>query len=365
MGGFPNVSIIIPIFNIERYLERCIKSVQRQTYQDIEIILIDDGSTDQSPAICDALCAYDKRIKVVHQRNKGVSAARNVGIKLAAGEWVMFVDGDDWIDPYAVEQLYLRTQESCDVVAATYTWERQGTSTQASTIGFEEHTYKSVDKKKYLLGLCLVRPTEIPVAFPEDMHKCPAFGVPIAKLYRKTFLINNQIHFPEDIEMGEDRFFNLQVMYHARSVKFVNISIYHYCIRTGSALNSELSFMFDKRISHIKAIFLFIQEKLLVHDLSVYYNFYCFMNIREMIQYMSMSLNSICSFFNSFKKIKKMLKTSIYMDSFENLCLSDISAVREKIIFILLKMRLFSVTLFICWCYYAVFSKRNRLKVIA
>ncbi|OUO90975.1 glycosyltransferase family 2 protein [Cloacibacillus sp. An23] len=361
----PTISIIIPVFNIEYYLDRCIKSVQKQTYQDIEIILIDDCSTDQSPTICDKLASNDRRIKVVHhQTNKGVSAARNTGIKLATGEWIMFVDGDDWIDPDAVEQLYQRIQEYCDVVVATYTWEREGESKQASPVGFEEHIYKSTDRKKYLLGLCLVRPVEIPETFPEDMLKCPTFGGPISKLYRKSFLIKNRIIFPTNIKFGEDRVFNLEVMYYARSVQFFNKSIYHYYIRTGSALNSELSICFDKRSAHIKAIYLFMHKYSLTQCLSIYYNYCCFINIRETIQYICMSLNSIHTYFLAWGEIKHILNSSIYRGAINNLQIKNIQAIRDKVILSFLKMRWTFAILFICWTYYTVYNNRNRLTIV-
>ena len=99
----PLVSIIIPVYQVEKYLDKCIASVVGQTYQNLQIILIDDGSTDRSPAICDGWKERDSRITVIHQPNGGLSRARNVGLKIATGEFVGFVDSDDWIPPYAVE----------------------------------------------------------------------------------------------------------------------------------------------------------------------------------------------------------------------------------------------------------------------
>lgn len=92
------ISIIVPVYNVEQYLEKCVKSIQNQTYKNIEIILIDDGSTDNSGTICDNIAKSDERIKVVHKKNEGLSATRNYGIKLARGEYIGFVDSDDYID---------------------------------------------------------------------------------------------------------------------------------------------------------------------------------------------------------------------------------------------------------------------------
>ena len=99
------VSIIVPVYNVEKFIEKCVKSLMNQSHKDIEIILVDDGSPDQSPEIIDRIAIEDQRVHVIHQQNKGVSAARNAGLQCATGEYVMFVDGDDWIEEKTVEIL--------------------------------------------------------------------------------------------------------------------------------------------------------------------------------------------------------------------------------------------------------------------
>ncbi len=102
------ISIIVPVFNVEKYLKKCVISLIAQTYENLEIILVDDGSDDNSPKICECLAKEDSRIIVIHQSNSGVSAARNVGFEAARGEFIAFVDGDDYISPYMIESLYDR-----------------------------------------------------------------------------------------------------------------------------------------------------------------------------------------------------------------------------------------------------------------
>lgn len=92
------VSIIVPMYNVEKFIEKCVKALMNQSHKDIEIILVDDGLPDQSPEIIDRIAIEDQRVHVIHQQNKGVSAARNAGLQCATGEYVMFVDGDDWVD---------------------------------------------------------------------------------------------------------------------------------------------------------------------------------------------------------------------------------------------------------------------------
>ena len=115
------VSIIVPIYNVESFLDECILSVLNQTYKDLEIILVDDGSLDRCPVMCDEYAKYDSRIKVIHQMNGGLSAARNNGMKIATGEYLYFLDSDDKIFPYTIETMVIRIIENpnVDVVVAS------------------------------------------------------------------------------------------------------------------------------------------------------------------------------------------------------------------------------------------------------
>ncbi|MBO5585595.1 MAG: glycosyltransferase [Bacteroidaceae bacterium] len=111
------ISVIIPIYNVSRYLPQCMESVLSQSYTDLEIILVDDGSTDDCPKMCDNYKEQDARVRVIHKKNGGLSDARNAGMKKATGEWTLFVDSDDWIDQEAIAKLYQFTIENrCDIV---------------------------------------------------------------------------------------------------------------------------------------------------------------------------------------------------------------------------------------------------------
>ncbi|QIU93774.1 glycosyltransferase family 2 protein [Bacteroides faecium] len=122
----PLISVIIPVYNVEQYLHQCLESVIGQTYKNLEIILIDDGSTDNSPRICDDFAAKDKRIVVIHQHNAGLSSARNVGLDMMTGDYVSFVDSDDWIekDMFATLLTVLEGEEDTEIVVCSYYWVR-------------------------------------------------------------------------------------------------------------------------------------------------------------------------------------------------------------------------------------------------
>lgn len=115
------ISVIVPVYNVQEYLVRCVKSIQNQTFGDMEIVLVDDGSTDLSGYMCDEMARYDGRIKVIHKKNGGLSDARNAGIDIARGEYFFFVDSDDWIDDDTLEVLYrIAIDEHADIVECSY-----------------------------------------------------------------------------------------------------------------------------------------------------------------------------------------------------------------------------------------------------
>lgn len=137
------ISIIIPIYNSERTLRRCINSVIRQTYDNVEILLIDDGSTDSSAAICDSYKKMDERIRVIHKKNGGVSDARNVGVSNASGIYISFVDSDDFVEPTYIEQLYnISKEQHCDLSVCNYIDDSNNTK-QENTVT----VYRDLDEK--------------------------------------------------------------------------------------------------------------------------------------------------------------------------------------------------------------------------
>ena len=127
MPKHPLISVIVPVYKVEQYLDNCINSLLAQTYKNLEIILIDDGSPDNCPAICDEYAKKDSRIIVVHKQNEGVSVARNVGINIAKGNFIAFVDSDDSIEPNMYEKLIEKQQtEDFDLVFCRYNYEQNG-----------------------------------------------------------------------------------------------------------------------------------------------------------------------------------------------------------------------------------------------
>ena len=142
-SAVPDVSVIVPIYNVDMYLKRCIDSIINQIFTNIEIILVNDGSLDTSPQICDDYARLDSRIKVIHKENGGLSDARNVGISVSRGRYLAFVDSDDYLDPSYLAVLYYAAERNgCDISSCNYAIYKQ-----------EKGTHKTINVRKPLPGM--------------------------------------------------------------------------------------------------------------------------------------------------------------------------------------------------------------------
>ena len=207
------VSIIVPIYNAEKYINKCINSLLNQSYSNLEIILIDDGSTDASPELIDGYVVQDARVKVKHQRNCGVSAARNAGLNLATGEWIAFVDSDDTVDVEYIEKLL---PQNLDV--------------EMSLCGMTR-IYQNGDTLRWRLyhdGRTNVA-TGIR-SIEEVMTELNFYALtgPVCKLFRNSILKREQIRFPVDMSLGEDSVFVFSYLRFVQNVWLVGSWLYNY-----------------------------------------------------------------------------------------------------------------------------------------
>lgn len=221
----PLVSIIIPVYNAEMYLKRCIDSVLNQEYKSFELILVDDGSTDQSAVICFDYMQKDKRVKVIHKKNTGVSDSRNQALNQAKGTYIQFLDSDDWIAPEAT-RLLVRSMEAfaCDMVITDF-YRVSG-----------EHMAQKGDINENRI---LTRQE-----FSEHMIENPAdfyYGVLWNKMYRRDIIQKNNIRMDESLNWCEDFLFNLEYIRHAHSFYALQIPIYYYMKRKGSLASQGMN----------------------------------------------------------------------------------------------------------------------------
>lgn len=216
----PVLSVIIPVYNRESFLERCVKSVAASSLQNIEIILVDDGSTDHSGALCDKLAEEDKRIIVIHQQNAGVSAARNRGLEKARGKYFAFVDSDDYIEPDMYEKMIAAMEEQdADMVCCGISKEYEA---EDGTVRVEKLSHKHIDAYVDAIGALnlLLR-----VSISNSISTMPA-----NKMGKKSIQIEKHIFFDENLYECEDGVFWCDYIAVIRKVALMNDIFYHYVI---------------------------------------------------------------------------------------------------------------------------------------
>lgn len=218
----PLVSIIVPVYKVpEQYLRKCIESLINQTLQNIEILLVDDGSPDDCGEICDTYAKKDERIKVLHKENGGLSSARNYGCKYATGKWVMFVDGDDWIDPAMCKDMYYTGQENNVQLVMCGMSKDYGRTSVNYKYPLKENSIYDKEGCKWLQQQLLVFTSNIAVAY--------------AKLINRNLLIENQIFHDEILRQGAEGLeFNLRLFEKLESAIFINKPFYHYIYNDNS-----------------------------------------------------------------------------------------------------------------------------------
>lgn len=253
----PKVSIIIPIYNVEKYLDKCVQSVINQTLQNIEIILVDDESPDSCPQMCDEYAKQDSRIKVVHKKNGGLGFARNSGLEVATGEYVTFLDSDDFVDLYTYEHLYnIAKVELLDAIY--YKFERfinENEVTQADPCN-EIKEYENDNVKELMLDIIASEPSA-KVDHKIHCSSCTA-------MYRFEIIKKNNVRFHSERELiSEDLIFNLDFLKFANKVAFNNGAHYHYRINKAS-LTSKVR---PDRVEKIKVLYDFIKDNITVWGL--------------------------------------------------------------------------------------------------
>lgn len=210
------ISIIVPVYNVEDYLKACLDSIINQTYKNLEIILIDDGSTDNSGKICDEYAGRDDRIRVIHNANQGVSHSRNCGLDIAKGEYILFIDSDDTVKSnYVFEMIKEVREEDYDLVVSNII-DIFDTESRIRIKNIEKLT-GDLKKDFYKLRMLL--------------------RGPVVKLYKKSIINKYNIRFSENMKVAEDQVFNFEYYSKLQRYKYINFAGYNYYHRKTSSLS--------------------------------------------------------------------------------------------------------------------------------
>ena len=219
----PYVSVIVPVYNAEKYIERCLRSISNQSFQDIEVLVINDGSSDRSLDVAKEYAKSDLRIKIFSQDNQGVSAARNLGIEKASGEYICFVDADDYIESTMIQKL-LQASDTKVLGICNYVLN-----------DFSNKILCNMPRTSYLkTGTALYEDFLV-----GELGKQIAFSS-WNKIFSLQVIRDNGIRFPKDVAIGEDMIFVLRYLCHIEQIRCVDEGLYHYRIHPGSTMNAAL-----------------------------------------------------------------------------------------------------------------------------
>ena len=302
------LSVIVPVYNVEPYLNRCVQSIVRQTYKDLEIILVDDGSTDRSPEMCDLWAGQDARIKVIHKKNGGLSSARNAGIDIAQGEVLSFIDSDDFIEPDMYQTMIFAMVESGkDIVCCGRIVDLWGEREKRDFSRSSPKIYSKEDAMKEVL--CL---RDIDTSAWDKVYKKSLFA---------------ELRYPVG-KISEDAAIILQILNESNGIFHVGKSFYHYVFRENSI--SKKTFTQNKHDVYINCVNMasFISKN---HpELMMYVKIYSAQVCTGLLECMYIS-NAINQYKELFDAYRKMLKSGIWI------------LIKQKALPIKLKVRCFLI----------------------
>src|SRR5699024_8558807 len=337
----PLISIIVPVYKVkEQYLRECIDSLISQTFSNIEIILVDDGTPDNGGTICDDYAQEDQRIKVIHQKNQGVSAARNNGMDLATGDWITFVDADDWIELDSCEKLKnVIIHKDIDFLIFAL---KVNYSNKELKNPFWHEEFSVLNREdKHELQIQLLYKTISEFSPPHNM-----VGVAVCKLYNKNFLRSNNFRFKEDLPLSEDVVFAFHALEKSNNVLYVNEYLYHYRKHDESA---TLKYR-ENAVSDYSIGLKELKNCLYSYDKNERFytalNFRIILNISAICNQLYCHKNNDDFFINKIKNIKTLCESIPYKTAIKEVGVGYYfknSGYFQKIGFILLKMKAFSL----------------------
>lgn len=311
----PKISVIVPVYNTKKeYLKKCISSILNQTMNDIEVIIIDDGSNNGIEKICDIYKRKDERIRVVHQINKGVSEARNNGINMAEAEWITFVDADDWLEENSCERMYTFTNDNVDMVVCRMYDNVECIQKTAKYNGRKIEEIKTVKEKEELLK----------DIFIDKNRKFPNLAFVSAKLFKKDIIKNKKIIYKSDLKYGEDSLFNLNYIYASKKILFVDEIVYHYRINNESVTHIWKKEMLDCFDNTYKYMYKFLKDYN-INNKEYIMNYYIIKNL-------NIALNNYFNSNDDIKVLKEILEKNNYKEAIKNIKIKDLPKKRKVLV---------------------------------
>lgn len=340
----PKVSIVVPIYNMEGYLTRCLDSLITQSFVDIEIIAVNDGSTDSSLSILHEYAKADCRVVVINKNNGGVSSARNEGIQAARGAYIGFVDPDDWVDEDMYGAMYkAATDDHADIIMCTYVREF-GSHSKEKKFDLPTKVMYGRDEVQSKIMRRLVGPLKEELASPEYLD---AWGTVWSKLYRSELIKNNDVQFVDLSIVGsnEDSLFNIHAFYNAHSFVFLNQAYYHYWRANSESVTSGYN---PSLIQNFSQLYQLIDDFLIKN--SLHEDYHSALNNRICFNTLGLGLNTISKYNNSSMLMKMKTLNKLLNDGRMKRCLQQLELTyfpaTWKVFFLCAKLR-FSLGLYV------------------
>lgn len=314
------VSIIVPVYNSEKYIEKCIESLINQTYQNIEILIINDGSTDNSYSICDEYAKKDTRIKLFSIENSGVSYARNLGIENAQGEFITFVDSDDWIKSNMIDfAVKKQNEDNADIIIWSCIKSNPNREILVPLLNEDDQSF--TDDKSYLYL------KSINYFYKQDISKTAvSAGTTWCKLYKRKFILENNLRFNPKLTRAQDTVFSINAFYIAGKISYYNEHLYHYrenedSITSGTKFIKDTKTPFNSLLNE----FILFTEKLDNPELykeAIHIRAILILMWHLKHKYFHEKFEG--NLFKRRKSIKRLLNNKLYSESIKNVNLSDL-----------------------------------------
>lgn len=349
------VSIIVPVYNNAKFLPQCIESLLNQTYNNIEIILINDGSTDSSLKVCKKYEKRDERIKLFSIENSGVSTARNLGIDHSTGKYITFVDSDDWVEKEMVEFAVKKIKETkSDIVIWSFFRNYPEKELEMSMIPGVEKKF-SEDKDKEILYLKSIYARILEKRNTEDVSA----GTVMCKLYEKDLILNNKIRFNPELIRAEDVVFNLNAFSSAKKICFFNKSLYHYRVNKSSITFNARYIQDTKKPFNLllEEFESFINTKIKGEKDNYYRALYArtIQVIKWHLEHNYFHDDYTKGLWGRRKEIMNLINSRPFKVALSNVDLSLLPK-KEKMITILFRLKL----VLTCYCIYILYEKKKR-----
>lgn len=313
-------SVIVPVYKVEEYLPLCIESVLNQTFSDFELILVDDGSPDTCPEICEKYAEKDSRIKVIHKSNGGLASARRAGIKVALGDYVFNLDSDDLIELDTLECAHkIITDTNCEIVSFAYNWVKNGKTVNITHDNLDEGLYTQKEIQEFVYPKLFMDKDMLHVSYYLS-----------GKAIKREFLTPHQLNVSEKISLGEDFCCVVPCYLNAKSVYISKKAAYLYTVRENSLskeFNTKQIFLVEDVINEISAN---NTEKILDFNeqISRYSCFMCFTILASAAE---------GNHFKKINEIKENIKNSIHNEKISKACFENITIKSRVAIFLMKK----------------------------